>query len=122
MHTMHQHALLLHQKPETGIPPHHAVVLVREVLKPTVSLNVVLKSSVWGAFRLSIRTQGQDLDEEFSCFGRVEKVTIVYDQRSDRSCGFGFIGMSSTEEATRYIQELNGILYPPSILPSFRSR
>jgi hypothetical protein len=30
---------------------------------------------------LSIRTSERDLDEEFSRFGRVEKVTIVYDQR-----------------------------------------
>lgn len=34
-----------------------------------------------GVFGLSIRTQERDLDEEFSRFGRVEKVTIVYDQR-----------------------------------------
>ena len=32
-------------------------------------------------FGLSIRTQERDLDEEFSRFGRVDKVTIVYDQR-----------------------------------------
>lgn len=66
-------------------------------------------SQVLGVFGLSIRTQERDLDEEFSRFGRVEKVTIVYDQRSDRSRGFGFIRMSSTEEATRCIQELNGV-------------
>ncbi|KAN0097825.1 transformer-2-beta [Tylopilus felleus] len=66
-------------------------------------------SAVLGVFGLSIRTQERDLDEEFSRFGRVEKVTIVYDQRSDRSRGFGFIKMSSVEEATRCIQELNGI-------------
>ncbi|KAG8218299.1 hypothetical protein J3R82DRAFT_3913 [Butyriboletus roseoflavus] len=66
-------------------------------------------SAVLGVFGLSIRTQERDLDEEFSRFGRVEKVTIVYDQRSDRSRGFGFIKMSAVEEATRCIQELNGI-------------
>ena len=32
-------------------------------------------------FGLSIRTEERDLDEEFSRFGTVEKVTIVYDQR-----------------------------------------
>jgi len=62
-----------------------------------------------GVFGLSIRTQERDLDEEFSRFGRVEKVTIVYDQRSDRSRGFGFIKMATVEEATRCIQELNGV-------------
>ncbi|KAJ8457539.1 hypothetical protein ONZ45_g18271 [Pleurotus djamor] len=66
-------------------------------------------SSVLGVFGLSIRTQERDLDEEFSRFGRVDKVTIVYDQRSDRSRGFGFIKMSTTEEASRCIQELNGV-------------
>lgn len=34
-----------------------------------------------GVFGLSIRTVERDLDDEFSRFGRVEKVTIVYDQR-----------------------------------------
>ncbi|TFK28639.1 RNA-binding domain-containing protein [Coprinopsis marcescibilis] len=67
-------------------------------------------SSVLGVFGLSIRTRERDLDDEFSRFGRVENVTIVYDQRqSDRSRGFGFIRMSTTEEATRCIQELNGV-------------
>jgi len=67
-------------------------------------------SNVLGVFGLSIRTQERDLDEEFGRFGRVEKVTIVYDQRqSDRSRGFGFIKMATVEDATRCIQELNGV-------------
>lgn len=66
-------------------------------------------SNVLGVFGLSIRTVERDLDEEFSRFGRVEKVVIVYDQRSDRSRGFGFITMSTVEEATRCIKELNGV-------------
>ncbi|EKM59563.1 uncharacterized protein PHACADRAFT_250155 [Phanerochaete carnosa HHB-10118-sp] len=66
-------------------------------------------SSVLGVFGLSIRTVERDLDEEFSRFGRVEKVVIVYDQRSDRSRGFGFITMSTVEEASRCIKELNGV-------------
>jgi len=66
-------------------------------------------SSVLGVFGLSIRTTERDLDEEFSRFGHVEKVTIVYDQRSDRSRGFGFIRMSAVEEATKCINELNGV-------------
>ncbi|KAI0047282.1 RNA-binding domain-containing protein, partial [Auriscalpium vulgare] len=67
-------------------------------------------SNVLGVFGLSIRTTERDLDDEFGKFGRVEKVTIVYDQRqSDRSRGFGFIKMSTVEEATRCIAELNGL-------------
>jgi hypothetical protein len=38
-------------------------------------------SAVLGVFGLSIRTQERDLEDEFNRFGRVEKVTIVYDQR-----------------------------------------
>ena len=38
-------------------------------------------TQVLGVFGLSIRTQERDLEEEFGRFGRVEKVTIVYDQR-----------------------------------------
>ncbi|KAK7696458.1 hypothetical protein QCA50_001115 [Cerrena zonata] len=67
-------------------------------------------SAVLGVFGLSIRTTERDLDDEFSRFGRVDKVTIVYDQRSDRSRGFGFISMSSVEEAGRCIKELNGVV------------
>ncbi|KAI0301856.1 hypothetical protein B0F90DRAFT_1809953 [Multifurca ochricompacta] len=66
-------------------------------------------SNVLGVFGLSIRTTERDLDDEFSRFGHVEKVTIVYDQRSDRSRGFGFIRMSTVEEATKCIAELNGV-------------
>ncbi|KAE9388033.1 RNA-binding domain-containing protein [Gymnopus androsaceus JB14] len=70
----------------------------------TIQLKAPNPSNVLGVFGLSIRTQERDLDEEFSRFGRVEKVTI-----SDRSRGFGFIRMSAVEDATRCIQELNGV-------------
>ncbi|PPR01665.1 hypothetical protein CVT26_013106, partial [Gymnopilus dilepis] len=66
-------------------------------------------SNVLGVFGLSIRTQERDLEEEFSRYGHVEKVTIVYDQRSDRSRGFGFIRMGSVDEAAKCIEVLNGI-------------
>ncbi|THH27720.1 hypothetical protein EUX98_g6467 [Antrodiella citrinella] len=66
-------------------------------------------SSVLGVFGLSIRTTERDLEEEFNRFGQVDKVTIVYDQRSDRSRGFGFISMTTVDEASRCIKELNGV-------------
>jgi transformer-2 protein len=85
-------------------------------------------TNVLGVFGLSIRTREEDLQDEFSRFGHVDKVTIVYDQRvratvdgaanealtpsrqSDRSRGFGFIKMATVEEAGRCITELNGIV------------
>ncbi|KZW03809.1 RNA-binding domain-containing protein [Exidia glandulosa HHB12029] len=66
-------------------------------------------SKVLGVFGLSIRTTERDLEDEFGRFGHVEKVTIVYDQRSDRSRGFGFIQMGSPDEAARCIEALNGV-------------
>jgi len=66
-------------------------------------------SSVLGVFGLSIRSTERDLDDEFSRYGRVEKVIIVYDQRSGRSRGFGFITMSTVDEAARCIEKLNGV-------------
>ncbi|KZV71390.1 RNA-binding domain-containing protein [Peniophora sp. CONT] len=66
-------------------------------------------TNVLGVFGLSIRTTERDLDDEFSRHGTVEQVTIVYDQRSDRSRGFGFIKMATVEDAERCIKELNGL-------------
>ncbi|TIA87874.1 hypothetical protein E3P99_02920 [Wallemia hederae] len=62
-----------------------------------------------GVFGLSIRTREIDLEDEFNRFGKVDKVTIVYDQRSDRSRGFGFIKMASIEDAEKCIEGLNGV-------------
>ncbi|SCV69466.1 BQ2448_2486 [Microbotryum intermedium] len=66
-------------------------------------------SNVLGVFGLSIRTTERDLEDEFSRSGKVEKVVIVYDARSDRSRGFGFVTMASVEDADRAISDLNGI-------------
>ncbi|ORX36751.1 hypothetical protein BD324DRAFT_465696 [Kockovaella imperatae] len=65
---------------------------------------------VLGVFGLSIRTRERDLDDEFSRYGEVEKVVIVYDQRTDRSRGFGFITMRSTADAERCVDKLNGFM------------
>ncbi|KAI0676735.1 hypothetical protein C8Q78DRAFT_1065473 [Trametes maxima] len=76
---------------------------------PQAPIQAPNPSNVLGVFGLSIRTTERDLDDEFSRFGHVEKVVIVYDQRSDRSRGFGFITMSTVDEAGRCIKELNGV-------------
>ncbi|KAG8889632.1 hypothetical protein FRB98_003435 [Tulasnella sp. 332] len=66
-------------------------------------------TQVLGVFGLSIRTVERQLDEEFGRYGTVDKVTIVYDARTGRSRGFGFIKMSAVDEATACIEKLNGI-------------
>ncbi|KAK8864330.1 hypothetical protein IAR55_001577 [Kwoniella newhampshirensis] len=69
----------------------------------------VQKNNVLGVFGLSIRTRERDLEDEFMRYGDVEKVVIVYDQRTDRSRGFGFITMRTIEDAERCIDKLNGL-------------
>ena len=61
--------------------PLYVLVSLFLVFRPHLAKQAPNPSAVLGVFGLSIRTQERDLDEEFTRFGRVEKVTIVYDQR-----------------------------------------
>ncbi|RHZ78149.1 hypothetical protein Glove_167g53 [Diversispora epigaea] len=66
-------------------------------------------SHVLGVFNLSLRTTEKDLQSIFERYGRVNQVTIVYDHRSDRSRGFGFVYMNSVEEASIAKDKTNGM-------------
>ena len=57
---------------------------------------------------LSFNTSNEDLQELFGQAGTVETVNIVEDRDTGRSRGFGFVEMSSKEEATTAIEQLNG--------------
>ncbi len=48
------------------------------------------------------------LKEMFSKAGTVESATIIMDRMSGRSKGFGFVEMSSEEEAAKAIEMWNG--------------
>ncbi|HEY8518196.1 MAG TPA: RNA-binding protein [Candidatus Binatia bacterium] len=48
------------------------------------------------------------LERIFADFGTVESATVVSDRESGRSRGFGFVEMSSFEEAEAAINALNG--------------
>src|SRR4030065_2555395 len=52
-------------------------------------------------------TQSQ-LEELFAGVGTVESATLITDKFSGQSKGFGFVEMSSDEEAAKAITELNG--------------
>ncbi|WWC70279.1 uncharacterized protein I206_104229 [Kwoniella pini CBS 10737] len=77
--------------------------------KPVHQLQEADPNNVLGVFGLSIRTRERDLEDEFTRYGDVEKVVIVYDQRTDRSRGFGFVTMRTIEDAQRAIEKLNGL-------------
>lgn len=57
---------------------------------------------------LSYDTTEGTLKELFSEAGTVESATIIMDRMSGRSKGFGFVEMSSDEEAQKAIETLNG--------------
>ena len=57
---------------------------------------------------LSYETTENTLKETFSKAGTVESATIIVDKMSGRSKGFGFVEMSSEEEAQKAIEMFNG--------------
>lgn len=57
---------------------------------------------------LSYETTEETLKETFSQAGTVESVDIIVDRMSGRPKGFGFIEMSSEEEAQKGIEMFNG--------------
>ena len=57
---------------------------------------------------LSYNTTDNSLREAFSQAGAVESATVIMDRMSGRSKGFGFVEMSSEEEAQKAIEMLNG--------------
>ena len=57
---------------------------------------------------LPYATTDQQLQEIFSAHGNVESARVITDKFTGRSRGFGFVEMSSSEEAQRAIQALNG--------------
>ncbi len=57
---------------------------------------------------LSFDTTTQDLEAMFGKIGTVESTNIIEDRDTGRSRGFGFVEMSSKEEAQNAISELNG--------------
>jgi RNA recognition motif-containing protein len=57
---------------------------------------------------LSFSTTSDTLREFFAQCGDVASANVINDQFSGRSRGFGFIEMSTVEEADRAVKELNG--------------
>ncbi len=58
--------------------------------------------------RIPFKATEDDLINLFSTIGEVESAKIITDIRTGQSKGFGFIEMSSEEDAKKAISELNG--------------
>ena len=57
---------------------------------------------------LSYDAAGSDLTDLFSGAGQVQSVEVVYHRDTQRSKGFAFVQMLTTEEAKRAVSELHG--------------
>mmetsp|Transcript_2452 Transcript_2452/g.2939 ORF Transcript_2452/g.2939 Transcript_2452/m.2939 type:complete len:93 (-) Transcript_2452:384-662(-) len=51
----------------------------------------------------------EDLRATFSSFGKVAYAHVVYEKKTKRSRGFGYVEMEDTDEAIRAIEALNGM-------------
>ena len=57
---------------------------------------------------LSYDVKDEDLKQLFAAHGTVESANVIIDRDAGRSKGFGFVEMSTDEEAQKAIQALDG--------------
>ena len=57
---------------------------------------------------LSFNTTENDLNDAFAAFGTVTETNLMMDRTTNRPRGFGFVTMSTAEEAQKAIDGLNG--------------
>ncbi len=57
---------------------------------------------------LSYSTTKEALEKMFSQAGTVESVNVITDRSTGQSRGFGFVEMSTQQEAEQAVQKLNG--------------
>lgn len=57
---------------------------------------------------LAYSVTDNELNNLFTAYGTVETANVVKDRETDNSRGFGFVEMSTQEEAEKAIQSLNG--------------
>jgi len=57
---------------------------------------------------LSFSTTENDLQDAFAAFGTVTEANLMMDRATGRARGFGFVTMSTPEEAQKAIEGMNG--------------
>jgi RNA recognition motif-containing protein len=60
------------------------------------------------AGNLSFNVTESDLQKAFAAHGTVLEANLVMDRATGRSRGFGFVTMSTTEEAQKAVEAMNG--------------
>ena len=79
-------------------------------LEPGVDLQNITKMNNSKLFvgNLSFNTTETDLQDTFAAHGTVIEANLMMDRMSGRSRGFGFVTLSTPEEAQNAINALNG--------------
>src|ERR1700743_668911 len=57
---------------------------------------------------LSFKTTENELHDAFSAFGSVTETNLMMDRMTNRPRGFGFVTMSTPEEAQKAMEGMNG--------------
>lgn len=57
---------------------------------------------------LSFNTTNESLERFFTQAGTVASATVIVDQMTGRSKGFGFVEMATSEEAQKAVSQLDG--------------
>lgn len=67
------------------------------------------ESKVLGIFNLSLGSREETLQDVFGRYGHIEEVTIVYDRKTGRSRGFGFVTFEDQEDAREARDAVSGM-------------
>jgi cold-inducible RNA-binding protein len=65
---------------------------------------------------ISFNATEESLRDLFTSIGEVESVKVIKDTDTGRSKGFGFVKMSSEEDAQKAIEQLNGKTFMERVL------
>jgi len=57
---------------------------------------------------LSFNTTENDLQDAFAAHGTVTEANLITDRETGRARGFGFVTMSTDEEANKAVEAMNG--------------
>ncbi len=57
---------------------------------------------------LSYSVQDEELREAFEAYGEVSSAEVIFDRRTQRSRGYGFVEMNNDDEGSEAIAALNG--------------
>src|SRR5467141_5253079 len=97
-----------HPNPVLRLLPFTEVIPIRPLLFiPKKGKGISMSTKLYVG-NLAFQTTSQELQELFASAGTVESAAVVEDRDTGRSRGFGFVEMSTKEEAAEAVKKFNG--------------